>query len=256
MAQFQGHLEKLNQFLADRSYVEGYAPTQADTACFATLGNNVDAAKYAHVARYIAHISHFTAAERARFPGKVPVVEEEKKAEPAVSAAPASSAAPVVVAAAPTAAAAAAADADSDSDFNLSDDDGDDEETKKMMADKLEATREVQRRQQEKAAKGTALSDIAFDIKPAETLEDKDENQKSMETLLEQVRSVKIEGLKWMSYQFIDVAYGIKKLRIMCQIVDIMIPGGPDQVKETIEEQEWAEDRIQSIDVFSFQMAA
>jgi len=147
------------------------------------------------------------------------------------------------------------ADDDSDSDFNLSDDD-DDEETKKMMAAKAEATRKVQERQAEKAAKGTAKSDIAFDIKPAEVFEDKDANDKAMQDLLGKVRSVELEGMKWMSYQFIDVAFGIKKLRIMCQIIDIKVPGGPDEVKDLLEAQPWCEEIIQSIDVFSFQMAA
>jgi elongation factor 1-beta len=253
MAQFQGNLEKLNQFLADKSYCEGYAPSQQDTAAYATVPNNFDANKYPHVARWQSHIGSFSAAQRAKFPGKAPAaapVEEVKKDTPAPAAA---AAAPKAAAPAPAPAKAPAADSDSD-ELNLESDD--DEDTKKLMAEKAAATKAVQDRQAAKAAQGSAKSDIAFDIKPAEASEDKEANRAAMEDLNKKIRAVEMDGLKWMGYQIIEVGYGIMKLRIMCQIIDIKVPGGPDEVKEAIEAQSWAEETIQSIDVFSFQMAA
>jgi len=56
--------------------------------------------------------------------------------------------------------------------------------------------------------------------------------------------------LKWLGGQLVDVAYGIKKLRIMCQLVDVLV--NPDSVREEIEK---FEEEVQSTDVFAFQMA-
>jgi elongation factor 1-beta len=251
MAQFAGNLEKLNQFLADKSYCEGYTPSQADVAAFATIGNNVETARYPHVVRWQSHIASFSPAQRSKWGGKAPVVAAPEEAKQDKNAAAKPEAKPE---AKPAAAAAAAAD-DSESDFNLSDDD-DDEETKKMLAEKAAATRAVQARQQAKAEKGTAKSDIAFDVKLLESSENEEENKIAMEDLLKKVRSVEMDGLKWMGYQFVPVGYGILKLRVMCQIIDIKVPGGPDEVIEAISNQDWFEDLVQSVDVFSFQMAA
>jgi elongation factor 1-beta len=64
------------------------------------------------------------------------------------------------------------------------------------------------------------------------------------------VRNIQIDGLKWLGSQLIDVAYGIKKLRILCQIIDVKI-SSPDIIVEEIEDIE----HVQSCDIFTFQMA-
>jgi elongation factor 1-beta len=235
-------LAVFDAYLLSNTYIGGgQTPTLADYVLYNGLRTSEAAVKsHVNVSRWFDTIQNQPAVLAVLNPGASASASASASAKPAAAAAPKP--------------AAAAAGDDSD-DLGLSDSD-DDEDTKKMMAAKAAATKAVQDRQQAKAAQGNAKSDIAFDIKPLETLEDKDENQKAMENLLAKVRSVELDGLRWMSYQFIDVAFGIKKLRIMCQIIDIKIPGGPDQVKETIEEQPWCEELIQSIDVFSFQMAA
>jgi len=60
-------LAQLNDFLASRSYVEGYQPTSADVDVHKAISKLPDAKKYPHVARYYNHISSFNNEERAKF---------------------------------------------------------------------------------------------------------------------------------------------------------------------------------------------
>ncbi|OAX77056.1 hypothetical protein ACJ72_08649 [Emergomyces africanus] len=50
-----------NHFFRTKSYVEGYAPTQADVVTFKAFKNAPDAAKYPHVARWYKHIASYQA---------------------------------------------------------------------------------------------------------------------------------------------------------------------------------------------------
>ena len=45
-------LKKLNSYLADHSYIEGYTPSQADITVYKALGNRVPA-QYTHLKRYV-----------------------------------------------------------------------------------------------------------------------------------------------------------------------------------------------------------
>ena len=57
---------KLNGFLGSRSYVYGYAPTQADVALFTTLSNiKLDEKRSIHVGRFMKHMNAFSEAERS-----------------------------------------------------------------------------------------------------------------------------------------------------------------------------------------------
>lgn len=47
----------LNNFLADKSYIEGYNASQADVAIFEALTASLLSAKYPHAARWHKHIS-------------------------------------------------------------------------------------------------------------------------------------------------------------------------------------------------------
>merc|ERR1712072_1422183 len=130
----------------------------------------------------------------------------------------------------------------SDDPFADSDDDGsDDEETKAMMAAKAKQIADIQARQQ--AKKGKAKSNLTIDVKP-------DDLEVDMDDLTDDVKAITMDGLKWLGGQLIDVAYGIQKLRIMCQIVDQKIPSA-DIIVEAVEEL----DGVQSCDIFAFQMA-
>lgn len=130
-------------------------------------------------------------------------------------------------------------DEGSDSDFNLSDSD-DDEETKAMFAAKAEKIAAIQARQAAKA--GKARSNLTLDVKP----EDSDTDMAALE---EAIRGITIEGVTWLGGSLIDIAYGLQKLRIMCQLVDQLT--NPDSIREEVENLEG----VQSTDIFAFQMA-
>lgn len=57
-------LTALNTHLADKSYVGGYTPSQADVTTFAGVKSAPDAAKNPHVSRWWNHISSFNEEER------------------------------------------------------------------------------------------------------------------------------------------------------------------------------------------------
>jgi len=124
---------------------------------------------------------------------------------------------------------------------DLANDDDDDEATKQMFAKQKDLVKTIQDRQAAQA--GKAKSNLTMDVKPFDTETD-------MAALEQKIRGIEIEGLKWLGGQLIDVAYGIKKLRIMCQLVDVLV--NPDTVREEVEK---FEDEVQSTDVFAFQMA-
>ena len=45
-------LKALNTFLADHSYIEGFVPSQADTAVFDAVKKGASKANYPHAARW------------------------------------------------------------------------------------------------------------------------------------------------------------------------------------------------------------
>ena len=57
-------LSTLNQFLADKSYVEGFVPSQADLVVYEAVKKQPDAGKYPHAARWFKHITSYSAAEK------------------------------------------------------------------------------------------------------------------------------------------------------------------------------------------------
>jgi len=60
-------VEALNTFLADKSYIEGYAPSQADVTTINAM-NKAPASSMAHALRWYNHIKSF-GAESSSFPG-------------------------------------------------------------------------------------------------------------------------------------------------------------------------------------------
>merc|ERR1712018_341661 len=110
---------KLNDFLADHSYIEGYVPTQADAAVFDALKGKCPAKdKYPHAARWYAHILSFEASGRKQFP------KSQKSPESYLGGA---------------GGAAAADDDDDDVDLFGSDDEEEDAEAAKVREERLAA---------------------------------------------------------------------------------------------------------------------
>jgi len=82
-------------------------------------------------------------------------------------------------------------------------------------------------------------SSIVFDIMP----NDIDVN---MDELENNTRNIAQDGLTWKNSEVLDVAYGIKKLRIRCQVVDDKV--SVDDLEERLGEM----DLVQSVTILSF----
>jgi len=200
-------LKALNQHLATRSYIAGYKPSGADAALLSQINATIDSSKYPHAARWLSHITSFPAQTRSHWT--------------AASAQPA---------------AAEAEDDDDDFMASLSDDDEDDTAAQALIA-KKNAEREAAKR----ATKGVsnAKSSLILDIKP-------EDSETDLNELLAAVKHIEMEGLTWGGHEFIPVAFGIKKLRIICVVMDELV--STDDLQEAIE----ALDGVQSTDIHAF----
>lgn len=221
MAQFgnlttDAGLKKLDEHLATRSYVDGFAASAHDVAVLAQLSANVDAAKYKHVARWFSHISYLKSTGR-------------------VSAGPVAE----VKAAAPAAAPAAEAKKESnDDDFSLDDDEDDAAGAAAIEALKKKKAEEEAKKKKEKVPV-IARSSIILDVKPIG-------EETDMAALEANVRKITIDGLTWCGSELIPVAYGIKLLRIIANVIDDKV--AVDDVQDQIAEIE----DCQSSDIFAF----
>merc|ERR1712226_913948 len=124
----------LNDYLASRSYIEGYVPSQADVTTFAAFKSE-PCCELAHAARWYRHIKSYTTDEQKSFPA----VESTAKVEQ---------------------------NKDDDDDFDIFDDDDEDEvedaENERIKKERVEAYHE-------KKSKKTALiakSSLLLDVKP------------------------------------------------------------------------------------------
>ena len=79
-----------------------------------------------------------------------------------------------------------------------------------------------------------------MDVKPW----DDETDMKAME---DNVRTIVMDGLLWGASKLIPLAYGIKKLQIMCVIEDDKV-----SVDELTEKIEAFEDVVQSVDIAAF----
>merc|ERR1711911_482931 len=180
-------LQALNSFLADRSYIEGYAPSQADAATVAGLAGKAPGAAYPHALRWYNHIMSMDLGKNAAH--SVPA---------APAAAPAKAAAP--------------ADDDDEVDLFADSDEEDDEEAAKIKEARVAAYKE---KKSQKAAV-IAKSSIVLDVKPW----DDETDMKEMEA---KVRTIVADGLVWGASKLVPVGYGIMKLQIGCVVEDLKV---------------------------------
>ena len=265
-------LKALNEHLSTRSYVEGYKPSAADSALLPQLSASIDSTKYPHAARWLHHIASFPPLVRQSWSGAAgatnAVGASAKGGKPA--------AAPV--------AAAAAAEEDDDDDFMASLSDDEEDEDAGAAAQALIAKKNAEREAAKRALKGgpTAKSSLILDIKPEDSETDMNEllqsvKQIEMEGLTwgghevgrltftshtsPRAPTATIGAVPLAPYtaltspsplcvccrvQFIPVAFGIKKLRIICVVVDDLV--STDDLQEAIE----ALDGVQSTDIHAF----
>lgn len=188
-------LKALNDFLADKSYIEGFTASQADAAVFDAIPS-APSSTFCHLVRWYNHIKSFQR-ERTSLPSaKSQFVLPDTTKD-------------------------ASDDDDEDIDLFGSDDE----------ADHAEAERIREQRLAEYAAKKSkkpalvAKSSILLDVKPWDDETDMGELEKC-------VRSVSMDGLLWGQSKLVPVGYGIKKLQIGCVVEDDKV--GTDLLEEAI----------------------
>ncbi|RKP27822.1 elongation factor 1-beta [Syncephalis pseudoplumigaleata] len=188
-------LKALNDFLEDKSYIEGQLPSKSDAVVFKALGKEPEA-KYAHAARWYRHIA---AQDQSAFPGEAKELSAFSftKAE---------------------------AEAEDDEDIDLfGSDDEVDEEAERLKQQRLA---EYHAKKAKKPAV-IAKSMITFDVKPW----DDETDLKAMEA---GVRAIAMDGLVWGTSKLVPVGFGINKLRIACVVEDAKVSTDilEEQIKE------------------------
>lgn len=189
-------LAALNDFLSDKSYIDGFVASRADAAVFDAIPS-VPSPTLCHLLRWYNHIRSFHGARDG-----LPPVHKQ-----------------FVLPATPPS-----------STNNTSDDDvdlfGSDDEV-----DSAEAARIKERRLAEYAAKKSkkpalvAKSSILLDVKPWD-------DETDMAKLEACVRSVSMDGLLWGQSKLVPVGYGIRKLQIGCVVEDEKV--GTDLLEDAI----------------------
>ncbi|BGP26272.1 Translation elongation factor 1 beta [Rhodotorula toruloides] len=198
-------LQSLEAHLADKSYIEGYTPSQADVAVYKALASAPDAATYPHSARWFKHIQSYEA-EHETLPGDA---SKPASAYGSAAAAPA----------------AAAADDEDDIDLFGSDDEEVDPEAEALK----------QKRLAEYAAKKAnkpktiAKSLVTLDVKPWD-------DETDMAALEAGVRAIEKPGLVWGLSKLVPVGYGVRKLQMSLVVEDELV--SLDELQEEIAELE------------------
>merc|ERR1711953_1465326 len=203
-------VKALNEYLAEHSYIEGYVPSQADTAVFEAL-SGTPKSDTAHALRWYNHIKSFAA-------GMDQFAKASKDASAYVSGGDA---------------AASKDDDDDDVDLFGSDEESDDEEKKRITEERLKAYHE----KKSKKPKVIAKTSVLFDVKPWD-------DETDMDAMLKEVKTIEMEGLVWGASKLVPVGYGINKLQVMCVAEDEKV--SIDELSEKICD---FEDYVQSVDI-------
>jgi len=201
----------LNDYLADKAYIEGFVPSQVDVAVFEAMAGKAPAADLAHALRWYNQIKSYKADEAKKFPGV-------KDASKYLSGA----------------AAAAADDDDDDVDlFGSDDEEEESEEAKRIREERLAA---YAAKKQKKPAL-IAKTSVLLDVKPWD-------DETDLDAMLASVKSIEMDGLVWGANKKVPVGYGINKLQIMCVVEDEKV-----SIEELQEKITDFEDYVQNCDV-------
>jgi elongation factor 1-beta len=214
----------LNSWLTTRSYIVGYAPSQADVSCFKALSSAPSADKYPYAARWYKHIASYES-DFATLPG------DASKAYTTYG--PESTPATLNPAKAP----AAAEEEDDDVDLFGSDDEEEDAEAARVREERLAEYK----KKKESKPKPAAKSIVTMDVKPWDDETDMAELEKA-------VRGIEKDGLVWGASKLVPVGFGIKKLQINLVVEDEKI-----SLDELQEEIAGFEDYVQSSDIAAMQ---
>uniref|UniRef100_A0A8C4Q3G4 Elongation factor 1-beta n=1 Tax=Eptatretus burgeri TaxID=7764 RepID=A0A8C4Q3G4_EPTBU len=188
-------VKALNEYMADKSYIEGFVPSQADVAMFQAL-DGAPAACFPHALRWYKHIKSYE-----KSASSLPGVQK-----PLGQYGPAGCDA---VPAATNTKGRKSDDDDDDDDLDLFGSDEENEESKTIREERL-AQYAAKKSNKPKVI---AKSSVVLDVKPWDDETDMAEVEKH-------VRSVVMDGLIWGASKLVPVGYGIKKLQMQCVIED------------------------------------
>jgi len=201
----------LNEYLADKAYIEGFVPSQVDVAVFEAMAGKAPSADLAHALRWYNQIKSYEAAEAKKFPGV-------KDAAKYLSGA----------------GAAKADDDDDDVDLFGSDDEEEESaEAKRVREERLAAYAAKKAKKPAVIAKTSVL----LDVKPWD-------DETDLDAMLKCVKSIEMDGLVWGANKKVPVGYGINKLQVMCTVEDEKV-----SIEELTEKIEEFEDYVQNCDV-------
>lgn len=126
---------------------------------------------------------------------------------------------------------------DDDDEMDLFGSDEDEEVAAALKKKKEEAIAKAM----EKAKNVVGKSMVVFDVKVWEKGQD-------LDSLAEKILKIELDGLTWgENTKQVEIAYGIKKLQVVCTIVDSLV--STEDLQEKIEE---FKDEVQSVDIASF----
>lgn len=208
-------LAAVNKYLEGQSFIDGWSLSQSDVVLAAAFAKAPDAAKYPHARRWFNNVSSYSADEKKKLPGVTKSLSDFGATGSSVGKAP-------------------AGDEDDDIDLFGSDED---EEAEAAKAARVAAYNEKKSKKPALVAK----SNVILDVKPWD-------DETDMKLLEESVRKIQCDGLVWGISKLVPLAYGIKKLQIVCVVEDEKV--SIDWLQEAICENE---DYVQSCDVAAFQ---
>ncbi|KAJ0230348.1 Translation elongation factor EF1B [Hirschfeldia incana] len=216
-------LKKLDDYLLTRSYLTGYKASKDDITMIVCL-SDPPSSQYVNLSRWYNHI-----AALLRTTG----ISDE------IRGVNADGSYPITKRAVATLPAADSKDDDSNEE-NYDDVDlfGEETEEEKKTAEERAVSVKPSTKKKE-----SGKSSVLIDIKPWY-------DETDMKKLEDAVRSIQMEGLFWGASKLVPVGYGIKKLQIMCTIVDDLV-----SVDTMIEEQLTVEpinEYVQSCDIVAF----
>jgi elongation factor 1-beta len=218
-------LSALNSWLTTRSYIVGYAPSQADVVTYKALSGAPDAAQYPHAARWYKHIASYEV-EFTDLPGDA--------SAPYTNYGPDVNELTINPAKAPE---KEEAGDDDDVDLFGSDDEEEDAEAERLKAERLAEYR----KKKEAKPKVAAKSVVTLDVKPWD-------DETDMVALEASVRSIEQDGLVWGASKLVPVGFGVRKLQINLVVEDDKV-----SMEELEEKIQAFEDYVQSTDVAAMQ---
>jgi len=215
----EARLTDLNGRLETRSYIVGYAPSQADVITYKALSVAPDANKYPHAARWYKHIDSYQN-DFSSLPGDASADVSSYIPEAITSAAP-------------------GAEDDDDDEIDLfgSSDEEVDEEKEALTKKRLEEYAAKKAGKTKPAAKSV----VTMEVKPWDDTTD-------MAQLEKNVRAIEKDGLVWGASTLVAVGFGIKKLQINLVVEDEKV-----SLDELQQEIEGDEDHVQSTDIAAMQ---